>query len=154
MIEEKLKSENSKPAEIEVQTSKPKKPVSNNKDNFIFFKSQIVTAINSWLTFFFGIYYAIKYGFPIRGDQWNNSFETIFSTIQIGYFVYDFLLGRYHKTDDLMFIMHHSMATIGYMTPFLFSRFGNFAMWGMFTTEISAPFLSNRGILPYMDNVV
>jgi len=153
--EEKLASETI--AETNKTFSTPETPLDNSTKNnkpmkFTFwrFKLYSITAINAWVTFFAGIYYAIVYG--IRGDQWNNTFETCFSTMQVAYFLYDIIVSRIHKTDDKAMLVHHIMSGIGYGTPFLFHRWGSFAIYGMFVGEFSAPCLINRDLFPVMDN--
>jgi len=102
------------------------------------------------LAFSFGIYYFFTYG--LRTDQECNDFEYAMTCLQISFFVLDFVTSLFFQHNDLKLIVHHTMAVIGYGTPFLYRRYGSESIFGMFLGEISGPFLAMREILPYVSD--
>jgi len=88
----------------------------NPKLSFVLYKLKTITSLNAWIGCTTGIFYAIFYGF--REDDWNNCFESTIIQLQISYYIYDLIINRIHKTDDLMHILHHVMAITAYSTTF------------------------------------
>lgn len=111
-----------------------------------------VTFINSTISAFGGLWYAITVGLK-HPDEPFDSFEYFFVTMNIAYFTYDTIVQLSMGHQSFEFLLHHIMAIIGFSTPLVYARWSCFAVYGMFVAEISGPCLTMRKILPWVDNL-
>jgi len=114
------------------------------------FQNYVFSGINNTLAFGFGVYYFFAYGLIV--DQWCNDFEYAMTTLQISFFMLDFVTSLFFGHNDMRLTIHHVMAVIGYGTPFLYRRYGSESIFGMFVGEFSGPFLAMREILPLISD--
>jgi len=111
-----------------------------------------VTVINSIIAGIGGTYYAFRFGLS-NAEKPFDTFEYFFVTMNIAYFLYDTIVQLAMGHQTLEFLLHHILAIIGFGFPFVYNRWGSFAVYGMFLGEVSGPFLTMRKILPWLDNL-